>query len=87
MSTNMEVQREKAEVWKNLEKEELLTDKNKKQISEEFITDNGHERRMREIKRTNKWQQPSEMWVTHKTTGKCLLASAYQELCWCFPRR
>ena len=36
MSTNMEVQREKAEVWKNLEKEELLTDKNKKQISEEF---------------------------------------------------
>ena len=27
---------------------------NKKQISEEFITDNGHERRMREIKRTNK---------------------------------
>ena len=56
MSTNMmEVQREKAEVWKNLEKEELLTDKNKKQISEEFITDNGHERRMREIKRTNKW--------------------------------
>ena len=25
---------------KNLEKEELLTDKNRKQISEEFITDN-----------------------------------------------
>ena len=32
MSTNMEVQREKEEVQNNLDKEELLTDKNKKQI-------------------------------------------------------
>ena len=29
MSTNIEVQREKAEVRNNLEREELLTDKNK----------------------------------------------------------
>ena len=39
-STKMEVQRENTEVRKNLEKEQLLTDKNKKQISKEFITDN-----------------------------------------------
>ena len=32
LSTNMEVQREKEEVQNNLDKEELLTDKNKKQI-------------------------------------------------------
>ena len=33
MSTNIEVQREKAEVRNNLDREELLTDKIKKQIS------------------------------------------------------
>ena len=49
MSTNTEVQREKAEVCNNLDKEELLIDKNKKQISEEFITDNRQERRKRKI--------------------------------------
>ena len=36
---------------KNLEKEELLTNKKKKQISEEFITDNRLERRKRRIKK------------------------------------
>ena len=51
MSTNIEVQREKAEVCNNLDKEELLTNKNKKQISEEFITDNRHERRKRKIRK------------------------------------
>ena len=45
MSTNIEIHREKAEVRNKLDKEELLTDKYKKQISEEFITDNRHERR------------------------------------------
>ena len=49
MSTNTEVQKEKAEVQKNLEKEELLTDKNKKQISEEFMTGSQSERRKRKI--------------------------------------
>ena len=49
MSTNIEVQREKAKVRNNLEKEELLTDEKKKQTSEEFITDNRHERRKRKI--------------------------------------
>ena len=48
-SANIEVQREKTEVRKNLEKEELLTNKKKKQISEEFITDNRLERRKRRI--------------------------------------
>ena len=48
MSTNTEVQKEKAEVQKNLEKEELLTDKNKKQI-EEFMTGSRSERRKRKI--------------------------------------
>ena len=51
MSTNIEVQREKAEVQNNLAKEELLTDKNKKQISEEFITDNWHERCKRKFRK------------------------------------
>ena len=36
---------------KNLEKEELLTNKKKKQISEEFITDNQLERRKKKIKK------------------------------------
>ena len=49
MSTNTEVQKEKAEVQKNLEKEELLTDKNKKQISEEFMTGSRRERLKRKI--------------------------------------
>ena len=35
----------------NLEKEDLLTDKNKKQISEEIITDNRHERGKKKIKK------------------------------------
>ena len=47
----MEVKREKAEVRKNSEKEKLLIDKNKKQISEEYITGNWHERRRRKIKK------------------------------------
>ena len=51
MSNSIEVQREKAEVRNNLDEEELLTDKNKKQISEEFITDNRHERRKRKIRK------------------------------------
>ena len=51
MSTNIEVQREKAEVCNNLDEEELLTNKNKKQISEEFIADNRHERRKRKIRK------------------------------------
>ena len=51
MSTNIEVQREKTEVRNNLEKEELLTDKSKKQILEEFITDNRHERCKRKIEK------------------------------------
>ena len=38
-----------AKVRNNLEKEELLTDEKKKQTSEEFITDNRHERRKRKI--------------------------------------
>ena len=50
-SANIEVQREKTEVRKNLEKEELLTNKKKKQISEEFITDNWLERCKRRIKK------------------------------------
>ena len=50
-SANIEVQREKTEVRKNLEKEELLTNKKKKEISEEFITDNRLERRKRRIKK------------------------------------
>ena len=50
-SANIKVQREKTEVRKNLEKEELLTNKKKKQISEEFITDNRLERRKRRIKK------------------------------------
>ena len=51
MSTNIEVQREKAEKQNNLDKEELLTDKNKKQVSGEFITNNQHERRNRKIRK------------------------------------
>ena len=51
MSTNIKVKREKVKVRNNLEKEELLTDKNKNQILEEFITDNRHERRKRKIKK------------------------------------
>ena len=51
MSNNIEVQREKAEVRNNLDEEELLTDKNKMQISEEFIIDNRHERRKRKIRK------------------------------------
>ena len=51
LSTDIEVQREKTEVRKNLKKKELLYDKNKKQISEEFITDNWLEKRRRKIKK------------------------------------
>ena len=43
ISTNRQVQRDWVEMQNNLEKEELLTDKNKKQTSEKFITDNRHE--------------------------------------------
>ena len=46
-----QVQREKAELRSNLEEEELLTDKNKKQISEEFIVDNRHDRCKKKIKK------------------------------------
>ena len=47
----IEVQREKAEVRNNVDKEELLTDKNKKQVLGEFITNNRHERRKRKIRK------------------------------------
>ena len=70
MSTNTEVQREKAEICNNLNKEELLTDKNKKQISEEFITDNRQESRKRKIKKeliNDSSHQKSQLYVSDRT--------------------
>ena len=66
LSTNIEVQGEKAEVRKNLKKEELLCHKNKNQMSEEFITDNWLEKRKRKIKKeliSNSSHQKCELHI------------------------
>ena len=70
MSTNTEVQREKAEICNSLNKEELLTDINKKQISEEFITDNRQEKRKRKIKKeliNDSSHQKSQLYLSDRT--------------------
>ena len=76
MSTNIEVQREKAKVRNNLEREELLTNKNKGKYRKNLLLTIDTKDVREKLKRTNKGQQPSEICVTYQITGKRLLASA-----------
>ena len=70
----------------NLEKEELLTDKNKKQIMEEFISKNRHGRRKRKIKKElisdsshEKCQLHIKSWENASLDQSC---KSYADVAW-----
>ena len=78
------IPKRKGEVRNNLEEEELLADKSKKKISEEFLTDNRHDRCMKKIKKELRSRdQKCELHI--KPPGKAFLhqpsMSYTDELC------